>query len=131
MPSDVDINVRGLWHTTSTVVDLLADEGRIVYIGSVFSERVPFPGASAYGMSKHAVTGMIQGRARDLAPQGIMVNSVEPGPIATEANPDEGPRAGRIKAMVPLGRFGKPEEVAELVAFLASPAAYSSRVRKS
>lgn len=119
----LDVNVRGLWHTTSAVVDYLADEGRIINIGSFFSDRVPFPGSSAYGMSKHAVTGMTRGWARDLAPRGITVNCVEPGPIATEANPDEGPRADRIKAMVPLGRFGKPEEVAELVAFLASPAA--------
>ncbi|MEX6508144.1 3-oxoacyl-ACP reductase family protein [Jiella sp. M17.18] len=120
---NLDVNVRGLWHTTSAIVDLLADEGRIVNIGSFFSERVPFPGSSAYGMSKHAVTGMTRGWARDLAPRGITVNSVEPGPIATETNPEEGPRADRIKAMVPLGRFGKPEEVADLVAFLASPAA--------
>lgn len=53
----------------------------------------------------------------------ITVNTVEPGPIETEASPDEGERSARIKAGVPLGRYGQPEEIAEIVAFLASPAA--------
>lgn len=101
----------------------LSEEGRIINIGSFFSERVPFPGSSAYALSKHAVSGMTRGWARDLAPRGITVNTVEPGPIATEAVPETGERAERIKSLVPLGRYGRPEEVASLVAFLASPAA--------
>lgn len=119
----VDVNIRGLWHTTSAAVTQLGDDGRIINIGSFFSERIPFPGASAYGMTKHAVAGMTKGWARDLAGRRITVNTVEPGPIETEANPDEGERSARIKAMVPLSRYGQPEEIAELVAFLASPAA--------
>ncbi len=119
----VDVNIRGVWHTTAAAVPHLGDGGRIVNIGSFFSERVPFPGASAYGMTKHAVAGMTKGWARDLASRKITVNTVEPGPIETEANPDEGERSVRIKAGVPLGRYGQPDEIAELVAFLASPAA--------
>lgn len=119
----LDVNVRGTWHTTSALVSAIADEGRIINIGSFFGERVPFPGASAYGMSKHAVAGLTRGWARDLAPRRITVNTVEPGPIATDANPEVGERADRIRSMVPLGRYGQPEEVAELVAFLASRAA--------
>ncbi|WP_097462128.1 SDR family oxidoreductase [Mangrovitalea sediminis] len=119
----LDINVRGVWYTTTTAVAVLADGGRIINIGSFFSERVPFPGSSAYGMTKHAVAGMTKGWARDLAARKITVNTVEPGPIATDANPEEGERAKRIQAVVPLGRFGQPHEVAELVAFLASSAA--------
>jgi len=119
----MDINVRGVWYTTSAAVAAMRDGGRIINIGSFFSERVPTPGASSYGMTKHAVVGMTRGWARDLAPRQITVNTVEPGPIATEANPDEGERAAMIKTMVPLGRYGQPQEVAELVAFLASPAA--------
>lgn len=118
----LDINVRGVCHTTSAAIADLRDGGRIINIGSFFSERVPDPGASAYGMSKHAVAGLTKGWARDLAARQITVNTVEPGPIETEANPDEGDRAAMIKAMVPLGRYGQPQEVAELVAFLASPA---------
>ena len=119
----LNVNVRGVWHTTSAAVAHLGDAGRIINVGSFFSERVPFPGASAYGMTKHAVAGMTKGWARDLAGRRITVNTVEPGPIETEANPDTGERSARIKAAVPLGRYGQPSEVAELVAFLASPAA--------
>ena len=119
----LDVNVRGVWHTTSAAIAHLGEAGRIINIGSFFSERVPYPGASAYGMTKHAVAGMTKGWARDLASRQITVNTVEPGPIETEANPDAGERSARIKAGVPLGRYGQPEEVAELVAFLASPAA--------
>ena len=119
----LNVNVRGVWHTTSAAVAHLSEGGRIVNIGSFFSERVPYLSASAYGMTKHAVAGMTKGWARDLASRQITVNTVEPGPIETEANPDAGERSARIKAAVPLGRYGQPEEVAELVAFLASPAA--------
>ena len=119
----VDVNIRGVWHTTSAAVAYLGEDGRIINIGSFFSERIPFPGASAYGMTKHAVAGMTKGWARDLAGRRITVNTVEPGPIETDANPDAGERSAQIKAGVPLGRYGQPEEIAEAVAFLASPAA--------
>ena len=119
----LDINVRGVWHTTNAAAAAMRDGGRVINIGSFFSERVPVPGTSAYGMTKHAVAGLTKGWARDLAARRITVNTVEPGPIETEANTDEGERARMIKAMVPLGRYGQPHEVAELVAFLASPAA--------
>ncbi len=119
----LDVNVRGVWHTTSAAIEHLSDGGRIINIGSVVGERIPFPGASAYGMTRHAVAGMTKGWTRDLAPRGITVNVVEPGPIDTQMNPGDGPMAGDMKAGVPLGRFGTCNEVAELVAFLASPAA--------
>lgn len=119
----MDINVRGVWYTTSVAVAAMRDGGRVINIGSFFSERVPAAGTSAYGMTKHAVAGLTKGWARDLAARQITVNTVEPGSIETEANPDEGERAAMIKIMVPLGRYGQPREVAELVAFLASPAA--------
>ena len=119
----VDLNVKGVWHTTAAAVAHLNDGGRIVNIGSLVSERIPFPGASAYGMSKHAVAGLTKGWARDLAGRNITVNTVEPGAIDTEMNPADGEMAEMMTQMVPLGRYGKAEEVAELVAFLASPAA--------
>lgn len=119
----VKINIEGIWHTTATAVSHLNNGGRIINIGSFFRERVPFPGASAYGMTKHAVAGMTKGWARDLATKSITVNIVQPGPINTDANPEDSERAEKIKSVVPLGRYGQPSEVAELVAFLASPAA--------
>ena len=121
----VDVNVRGVWHTTTAAVGHLSDGGRIVNVGSVVGERAMMPGASGYVLSKHAVAGMTKGWARDLAGRKITVNTVEPGPIDTEMNPDhaDNPYAESMKSMVPLGRYGRAEEVAELVAFLASPAA--------
>ena len=119
----LDVNVRGVWYTTAAAVTAMRDGGRVINIGSFLGERVSSPGASSYGMTKHAVAGLTKGWARDLAARCITVNTVEPGSIETEANPDEGERAAMIKAMVPLGRYGQPREVAELVAFLASPAA--------
>ncbi|MEM7807434.1 MAG: SDR family oxidoreductase [Planctomycetota bacterium] len=119
----LDVNVRGVWFTTSAAIPHLNDNGRIINIGSVVGERIPFPGASAYGMTKHAVAGFTKGWARDLAGRGITTNVVEPGPIDTEMNPADGPMAGDMKAGVPLNRYGTAHEVAELVAFLASPAA--------
>lgn len=119
----VNVNIYGVWHTTAAAVAHLADGGRIVNIGSATSERVPFPGMSAYGMTKHAVAGLTKGWARDLAGRRITVNTVAPGPIDTEGNPGDSDHSAMVKQMVPLGRYGRPEEVAELVAFLASPAA--------
>ena len=119
----LDVNVRGVWYTTQAAAEHLADGGRVVNIGSVVSERVPLTGASAYGMTKHAVAGLTKGWSRGLAGRRITVNTVEPGPIDTEMNPADGETAEMMKAMVPLGRYGKAEEVAEVVAFLASPAA--------
>ncbi len=116
----VDVNIRGVWHTTSAAVAHLGEDGRIVNIGSFFSERIPFPGASAYGMTKHAVAGMTKGWARDLAGRRITVNTVEPGPIETEANPDEGelvcPDQGRgaTRPLRPAGRDRRSRRVPRL-----------------
>ena len=121
----LDVNVRGVWHTTKAALAHLNDGGRVVIVGSAVGERIPFPGSSAYGMTKHAVVGLTKGWARDLAGRKITVNAVEPGPIDTDLNPDTPDNAGaeQMKQMVPLARYGRAEEVAELVAFLASDAA--------
>lgn len=119
----IDVNIRSVWHTTTTATVHLIDDGRVINIGGFLSERVPFAGTTAYAMTKHAVAGFTKGWARELAPRRITVNTVEPGCIKTEANPDEGERSAKIKAGFPLGRYGQLDEIAELVAFIASPAA--------
>ncbi|MGH8728403.1 MAG: SDR family NAD(P)-dependent oxidoreductase, partial [Burkholderiales bacterium] len=83
----------------------------------------PYPGGSLYGASKAAVAGLTRGWARDLGPRGITVNCVQPGPIDTDMNPAGGESSSFQKQMTALGRYGKAEEVAALVAFLASPGA--------
>ncbi|MEM8737980.1 MAG: SDR family oxidoreductase [Planctomycetota bacterium] len=119
----LDINVRGVVIVMLEAVKRLQDHGRVIVTGSTLGERVPFPALSAYAMSKSAVQGLVRGWARDLGPRNITVNCLQPGPIDTEMNPDsdQNPGAEPQKDMTTMGRYGKPEEVAHAVAFLARP----------
>ena len=92
--------------------------GRIVTIGSVAGMRVGFPGSGVYSMTKAAVATLVRGMAIDLAPRGIAVNNVQPGPIETDMNPADSPYKDRILAMIPQGRVGQPEDVAGMVSWL-------------
>ncbi|KXF53614.1 oxidoreductase [Rhodococcus sp. SC4] len=115
----IDVNIRGLVLATRHCIPHLDAGGRIVNIGSISAERAPFPGASIYGMTKGAVASFTRGLSRELGPRGITVNNVQPGPIATEANPADGPDADYLRSLISVGRFGRVEDVASLVAFLA------------
>jgi len=101
----------------------MGEGGRIITIGSVLGERVPFPGIADYAATKAAVVGFTRGAARDLAARNITVNVIQPGSTATEMNPEDGPTSDGQRALIALGRYGKPEDVAEAAVFLASPAA--------
>ena len=68
----------------------LGTDGRIINIGSINADRVPGPGLAVYAMTKAAVAGLTRGLARELGPRGITVNNIQPGPIATDMNPDTG-----------------------------------------
>ena len=77
-------------------------------------------------MSKSAVQGLTRGWARDLGPRRITVNCVQPGPIDTDMNPDDeanNPDAACMRSLTALGRYGKAEEVAALIGFVAGPTA--------
>lgn len=119
----MDINVRGPVLFAKAVIPHLAAGGRIISIGSGLAERVPFPGVTAYAMSKSALLSFTRGLSRELGPKGITVNLVQPGSIDTDANPANGPAADFQRSLSSLGRFGKPHEVASAVVYLASPAA--------
>ena len=114
------VNVRGLFVATQEASRHLKSGGRIIHIGSVNGESVPISGFSVYALSKAAVAGFTRGLARDLGPKGITVNNVQPGPVDTELNPADGPWAETMRGFMALERYGKGEEVASLVAFLAS-----------
>ena len=92
----------------------------IISIGSMGGTSSPWPGISDYSATKAAVAAYTRGWARDLGPKGITVNVIEPGPIDTDMNPADGNFATLQKAGTALGRYGRPEEVAATVAFLAS-----------
>jgi NAD(P)-dependent dehydrogenase (short-subunit alcohol dehydrogenase family) len=102
----------------------MGDGGRIVTVGSMLASHVAFPGLADYTATKAAIVGYTRGAARDLGPRGITVNVVQPGSIDTDMNPkDGGEFAEAQRKQHALQRFGRPEEVAAGVAFLASPEA--------
>ncbi|MBB4885961.1 3-oxoacyl-ACP reductase family protein [Streptomyces netropsis] len=122
---DVDrvlaVNVRGSFLAAQAAVAHLGEGGRIVTIGSCIAERVAFPGGTLYATSKAALTGLTKALARELGPQGITANIVHPGPIDTDMNPADGPFAAGQAAFTAVGRYGRPEEVADTVAHLVGP----------
>ena len=113
-------NVRGVFVAIQASAPHLSDGGRIITIGSNTAVRTAFPGASVYSMTKGAIASLVRGVAIDLAPRGITVNNVQPGPTATEMTASH---VEMVKPLVPLGRMGEPQEVAGLVAYLASASA--------
>jgi 3-oxoacyl-[acyl-carrier protein] reductase len=117
------VNVGGVFTATHTAVSFMKEAGRIITIGSINGERITLPGGADYAATKAALVGYTHGWARDLGSKNITVNLIQPGPIDTDMNPDNTEYAEMVKKSVPLGRYGKPEEIASAVAFLASPEA--------
>ncbi len=115
------INVDAVFALTNAAVKKMKAGARIINISSVLGERASGPDMGVYNASKFAVTGFSRSWAKDLGARGILVNAVQPGPIATDLNPETGEGADQQKARTALGRFGKPEEIAAAVAFLAGP----------
>jgi NAD(P)-dependent dehydrogenase (short-subunit alcohol dehydrogenase family) len=97
--------------------------GRIISIGSNLAQRVPYPGIALYAMSKSALIGFTKGLARDVGERGITVNVVQPGSTDTDMNPVDGDTGDEQRAASALGRYADAREIADSVAFLASPAA--------
>jgi len=116
----VATNVRGTFVAMQAAARVMKEGGRIVTIGSIASIRVAFPTSSVYSMTKGAVAALVRGAAIDLAPRGITVNNVQPGPTETDMNPADGPHAAALQTMIPARRFGKAEEAAGMVAYLVS-----------
>ena len=115
------INVEAVFVLTNAAAGVMQAGSRIINISSVLGERAAVAGLSIYNASKFAVTGFSRSWAQDLGPKGILVNAVQPGPVNTEMNPEDGEKAEQMKQQTALGRFGQPNEVAGVVAFLAGP----------
>ena len=116
----IDINIRGVFVATQAALRHMKSGGRIIMIGSCVGERNMTPGLAPYGATKGAVKMFAQGLAREMGSRGITVNNVQPGPIDTDLNPAAGDWAAPQLANTALGRYGKVDEVAALVAFVAS-----------
>ena len=113
----LNVNVRGVFLSIQAAAARLADGGRIITIGSNTAVRSGHPGSSVYSMTKAAVAVMVKGIAVDLAGRGITVNNLQPGPTVTDMTVDH---IERIKPLIPLKRAADPDEIAGLVAYLAS-----------
>ena len=119
----MNANARGVFVLAQAAARHLREEGRVVVIGSVNGDLAGMPGVTVYATSKAAVAGMVRGLARDLADRAITVNIVQPGPIDTDMNPADGPMSPLLTPRTALGRYGRADEVADLVGYLASPGA--------
>jgi 3-oxoacyl-[acyl-carrier protein] reductase len=117
----IDINVRGTFVATQAALKHMKDGGRIIMIGSAVGERVLTPGLVPYSATKGAVKMFAQGLSREVGSRGITVNNIQPGPIDTDLNPAAGDWAVPQKAATALDRYGRVDEVAALVAFVAGP----------
>ena len=117
----IGLNVRGVFVTTHAALKHMNDGGRIIMIGSAVGERVQVPGLVAYAATKGAVKLFTQGLSREVGSRGITVNNVQPGPIDTDLNPATGDWAVPQKAATALNRYGRVEEIASMVAFVAGP----------
>ncbi len=118
-----DINIRAPYHASVEAGRQMNDNGRIIIIGSVNGDRVPFAGATAYATSKSAMQGLARGLARDFGGRGITVNTVQPGPVDTDMNPADGPFAKVMVNAMAIKRYAHADEVAALVLFLSGQAA--------
>ena len=119
----IDLNIRGVFVATQLALKHIKEGGRIINIGSCVGERVLTEGLTAYAATKGAVKIFTQGLAREVGARGITVNNVQPGPIDTDLNPAKSEWAAQQIEFTSLKRYGHVDEVASLVAFIASPEA--------
>ncbi|MBR8305269.1 3-oxoacyl-ACP reductase FabG [Burkholderia cenocepacia] len=117
----IAVNVTGVFVATQEAARHMKPGGRIVHIGSSMTRYAAFPTASLYTLTKGAIAGFNRSLVRDLGPKGITVNTVHPGPTDTDMNPDGGPVSQIVGPGIAIGRYGKPQEIASVVAFLAGP----------
>ena len=121
-----NVNVRAVFQLSREAARRMTKSGwgRIINIGSVFGEAVPIPSVGIYASTKFAIGGFTRAWSRDLGATGVTVNNVRPGPTNTDLNPDDNsPLSEVMRKLTSLRRYGKPEEIAAAVAFLASPQA--------
>jgi len=117
----IDVNVRAVFVAIKAAAKYLVSGGRIINIGSINADRMPFQGGGVYAMSKAAIKGLTKGLARDFGPLGITINNIQPGPVDTDMNPASGEFADYLTTLLSVGRYGKGEEIAALAAYIASP----------
>ena len=121
------VNVLGSFHVAKHALKAMRTGGSLVLNSSVVG-LTSDPGIAAYATSKHALVGLMRTAAKEVAPRGIRVNTIHPGPVdnafqhaieVTATGLEEQRAAGVFNDMIPLGRHASPEEIARVVLFLA------------
>ena len=116
----VAVNVRAVFAGVKAALPHMQQGGRIVNISSTNALRMPFAGGAVYAMSKSALSGLVQGLSRELGPRGITINNVLPGPVDTDMNPENTEFGASLHDLMAIKRHGRPDEIASMVAYLAS-----------
>lgn len=121
----LDIDLTGVMRTVRAGTEFMADGGAVVCISSISGGVVGSAGHTPYAASKAGILGFVRSAALELAPRGIRVNAILPGVIASPQSRDPINSAGEdglltASARIPLGRVGKPEDVADVATFLLS-----------
>jgi 3-oxoacyl-[acyl-carrier protein] reductase len=119
----IDLNLRGVMIATQAALREMREGGRIITIGSCVGERMMTPGLVAYAATKGAVKMFTQGLSREVGSRRITVNTIQPGPVDTDLNPAASEWATPQIANTALKRYGKVEDIAAMVAFVAGPEA--------
>lgn len=115
-----NLNVLGLILMSQVAVKVMSEGGSIINIGASITSMMP-PGSAVYSASKSAVETITGVLAKELGGKKIRVNAVNPGPTETEGSAQmSSGKGGPLIAQTPLGRLGKPEDIAKVVTFLAS-----------
>lgn len=116
----IDLNIRGVFLATQAALKHMRTGGRIINIGSCVGERMMTPGLVSYSATKAAIRMFTQGLSREVGHRAITVNNIQPGPIDTDLNPAAGDWATPQLEMTALKRYGKVDDIAAIVAFVAS-----------
>jgi len=119
----VAVDLKAAFVASRAALKHMYDGGRIIFISSNIADFAALATTSIYSMVKAGLDGLAKGMARDLGPRGINVNTVHPGPIKTDGNPEDSPYAKDLRSFMVTPEFGEPDDVAAMVAFLVSPEA--------
>ncbi len=118
----IHINLYGVFHCCKVLLPEMVQRkyGKIVNLSSISGPVVAFPNLVHYSASKAAIAGLTKALALEVAPFGVNVNAVAPGPIDVVGMKPDDPTAAMMAKVIPMGRMGKPSDIANLVSFLAS-----------
>jgi len=114
------VNVRAVYAAALKAATHMQAGSRIITIGSNMADNSISPQTTLYTMSKSALQGFTRGLARDLGPQHITVNLVQPGPVDTDMNPANTDLANMLRSRMAIAQYGNASDIASFVAYLAS-----------